>query len=91
MTNRNLHQMLQQRLDSHQQWANDFIIYFKHCEISETVSKEYYEKRFFLSIIIKIYFFPFNLLKTFNKARAQHTYQKCLTEIQVLKNLLRLK
>ena len=38
---------------------------------------------------MKIYFLPINVLKKFDELRAQHTYNKCLHEIKVIKDLLK--
>ena len=91
MRNRNFNHILQQRLNFYQQWANDFVIYFKHCEVSAQVSKTYYDEKPLLGIFMKIYFLPINVLKKFDELRAQHTYNKCLHEIKVIKDLLKQK
>ena len=91
MRNRNFNHILEKRLNFYQQWANDFIIYFKHCEVTEQVSKTYYDEKPFLGIFMKIYFLPINALKKFDNLRARHAYNKCLYEIRVIKNLLKQK
>ena len=79
---------LKERLSNRLEWVSYFESYLKHQEISEKVSEEFYKNKTFLSIVLKFYFLPLNLINYYNKIKTWHYYSKFLKEIEVLKKEL---
>ena len=76
---------LKERLENRKVWSSYFLSCLKHWEISEKVSEKYYKDKFLLSIVLKLYFLPINLIKFFYKIRTWHYYLKTETELEVLR------
>ena len=51
----------------------------------EKAKRKFYGDKKLFSLIVNFYFLPLNLLKYYKKKRAQHTFNKVLITIQVLK------
>ena len=58
---------LKERLENRKVWSSYFLSCLKHWELSEKVSEKYYKDKFLLSIVLKLYFLPINLVKYFYK------------------------
>ena len=76
---------LKERLENRKEWSNYFLYCLKHWEISEKVSGEYFKDKPLLSITLKLYYLPINIIKSFYKIRTWHYYLKTETEIEVLR------
>ena len=76
---------LKERLENRKDWSDYFLFCLGHWEINEKVSKEYYKDKPLLSIILKLFYFPINIIKFFYKIRTWHYYLKTETEIEVLR------
>jgi len=85
MIKNNFNHLLKKWLENRHEWANYFSLCLKHTEITDKVSREFYKDRFFLSLVLKLYFIPLNLYKYFFRVRIQHSYNKCQKEIEVLR------
>ena len=85
MIKNNFNHLLKKWLENRNEWANYFSLCLKHTEITDKVSREFYKDRFFLSLVLKLYFIPLNLYKYFSRVRMQHSYNKCQKEIEVLR------
>jgi len=76
---------LAERLRYRQAWLRDFLVYKQHKEITNKVSNQIYTNIPILSFLLKIYFLPTLLLKFIRNISEWHTYNRCLKEIQILK------
>ena len=76
---------LKERLKNSKEWSDYFLFCLKHWEINEKVSEKYYDDKPLLSIILKLYFLPINIIRFFYKIRTWHYYLKTETEIEVLR------
>ena len=76
---------LKERLENKKEWSNYFLFCLKHWEINEKVSEKYYNDKPLLSIILKSYYLPINIIKFFYRIRTWHYYLKTETEIEVLR------
>jgi len=76
---------LKERLENKKEWSNYFLFCLKHWEINEKVSEKYYNDKPLLSIILKSYYLPINIIKFFYRIRTWHYYLKSETEIEVLR------
>ncbi len=76
---------LKERLENSKEWSDYFLFCLKHWEINEKVSEKYYDDKPLLSIILKLYFLPINIIRLFYKIRTWHYYLKSETEIEVLR------
>ena len=76
---------LKERLENRKVWSNYFLYCLKHWEINEKVSGEYFKDKPLLSITLKLYYLPINIIKFFYKIRTWHYYSKTETEIEVLR------
>ena len=56
---------LKERLENKKEWSNYFLFCLKHWEINEKVSEKYYNDKPLLSIILKSYYLPINIIKSF--------------------------
>ena len=80
---------LKERLENKKEWSNYFLFCLKHWEINEKVSEKYYNDKPLLSIILKSYYLPINIIKFFYRIRTWHYYLKTETEIDVLRKELK--
>ena len=80
--------LLQEKLSFYLDWEADWQNWFKNQEIIEKAKKKFYEDKKFFCVILNFYFLPINLLKYYQKKRAQHSYKKVLSMIAVLKEEL---
>ena len=76
---------LKERLKNSKEWSDYFLFCLKHWEINEKVSEKYYNDKPLLSIILKSYYLPINIIKFFYRIRTWHYYLKTETEIEVLR------
>ena len=76
---------LKERLENRKEWSDYFLFCLKHWEINEKVSEKYYNDKPLLSIILKSYYLPINIIKSFYKIRTWHYYLKTETELEVLR------
>ena len=79
---------LKERLENRKGWSNYFLYCLRHWEISDKVSGEYFKDKPLLSIILKLYYFPINIIRFFYRIRTWHYYLKTETEIDVLRKEL---
>ena len=79
---------LRERLKNREEWIRDYLIYKKHSDITSRVSKETQGKVPLASILLKIYFLPTIILKFFSDLRGWYYYNKCISEIQIIKDEL---
>jgi len=79
---------LKERLENRKVWSNYFLYCLKHWEINDKVSGEYFKDKPLLSIILKTYYLPINIIKVFYRIRTWHYYLKTETEIDVLRKEL---
>ena len=63
---------LKERLENRKGWSNYFLYCLKHWEINEKVSGEYFKDKPLLSITLKLYYLPINIIKLFYKIRTWH-------------------
>ena len=82
---KNYKHLLQERLTYCLDWKADWEDWFKHQEINEKAKQKLYENRKFFGLVLNFYFLPINFLKYYKQKRAQHTFNKVLITIQVLK------
>ena len=75
---------LKDRLENRKSWSSYFLYCLKHWEISDKVSREYFKAKTLLSIILKTYYLPTNIVKFFYRIRTWHYYLKTEIEIDVL-------
>ena len=76
---------LKERLENRKAWSDYFLYCLAHWEINDKVSGEYYKDKPLLSIILKLYYLPINMIKFFYRIRTWHYYLKTETEIEVLR------
>ena len=76
---------LKERLENRKAWSDYFLFCLKHWEINDKVSGEHYKDKSLLSITLKLYYLPINIIKFFYKIRTWHYYLKTETEIEVLR------
>ena len=76
---------LKERLENRKAWSDYFLYCLAHWEINDKVSGEYYKDKPLLSIILKLYYLPINIIKFFYRIRTWHYYLKTETEIEVLR------
>ena len=79
---------LRERLKNREEWIRDYLIYKKHNDITNRVTKETQGKVPLASILLKIYFLPTVILKFFSDLRGWYYYNKCTREIQIIKDEL---
>ena len=79
---------LRERLKNREEWLRDYLIYRKHNDITNRVSKETQGKTPLASILLKIYFLPIIILKFVSDLRGWYYYNKCTSEIQIIKDEL---
>ena len=79
---------LRERLKNREEWIRDYLIYKKHRDITNRVTKETQGKVPLVVILLKIYFPPTNILKFFSDFRGRYYYNKCTREIQIIKDEL---
>ena len=72
---------LKDRLENQKAWSYYFLYCLRHWEISDKVSGEYFKDKPLLSIILKTYYLPINIVKFFYRIRTWHYYLK--TEIEI--------
>ena len=84
------HELIE-RLRYRQAWLKDFLIYKQHKEITNKVSNQIYNEIPIISFLLKFYFLPTLLLKFISNISERHTYNKCLKEIQILKEEIKKK
>ena len=75
---------LKDRLENRKAWSYYFLYCLMHWEISDKVSREYFKDKTLLSIILKTYYLPTNIVKFFYRIRTWHYYLKTEIEIDVL-------
>ena len=75
---------LKDRLENRKAWSDYFLYCLRHWEINDKVSGEYFKDKPLLSIILKTYYLPINIVKFFYRIRTWHYYLKNETEIDVL-------
>ena len=76
---------LKDRLENRKAWSDYFLFCLRHWEINDKVSGEYFKNKPLLSIILKTYYLPINIVKFFYRIRTWHYYLKTETEIEVLR------
>ena len=76
---------LKERLENRKAWSDYFLFCLKHWEINDKVSGEYFKDKPLLSITLKLYCLPTNIIKFFYKIRTWHYYFKTETELEVLR------
>jgi hypothetical protein len=76
---------LKERLENRKAWSDYFLFCLKHWEINDKVSSEHYKGKSLLSITLKLYCLPTNIIKFFYKIRTWHYYFKTETELEVLR------
>ena len=86
--NINFNHILRKRLRDQEKWLQDFLIYKKHTDIDAEAKRKYYEKSPILSFFLMVYLFPINSLNFVYRLRGMYFYEKCKTEIEVLKKEL---
>ena len=74
--------------DSQLEEFQKFLIYKKHTDIDAEAKRKYYEKSPILSFFLMVYLFPINSLNFVYRLRGMYFYEKCKTEIEVLKKEL---
>ena len=79
---------LRERLKNREEWLRDYLIYRKHNNITNRVSKETQGKVPLASTLIKVYFFPTIILKFFSDLSGWYYYNKCEREIKIIKEEL---
>ena len=80
-----MHYTLIERLRFREAWLKDFLIYKRHKEITIKVSNQIYSTIPAISLLLKIYFLPLIIMEFLVKLRDWHNYNKCMKEIQILK------
>ena len=80
-----MHHTLIERLRFREAWLKDFLIYNQHKEITNKVSNQIYGKVPIVSLLLRIYFLPTILINFAHKLREWHEYNRCMKEIQILK------
>tara|TARA_B100000965_G_C19169873_1_gene574073 strand:- start:85 stop:390 length:306 start_codon:yes stop_codon:yes gene_type:complete len=85
---KNFKYLLEERLKYMLIWKNNCLEYFKHQEITEKTKNEYFKNRKVESFFYYIYFLPLNTLRFFKKRKQIKTFNKGLTEIQILEEEL---
>ena len=73
---------LKERLENRKAWSDYFLYCLMHWEINDKVSGEYYKDKPLLSITLKLYYLPINIIKSFSKIRAWHYYLKTQTDFE---------
>ncbi len=76
---------LKERLENRKAWSDYFLYCLRHWEINDKVSGEYFKDKALLSITLKLYYLPINIIKLFYRIRTWHYYLKTETEIEVLR------
>ena len=79
---------LRERLKNREEWVRDYLIYKKHNDITNRVTTKTQGKVPLTLILLKIYFLPTIILKFFSDFRGWYYYNKCTTEIQIIKDEL---
>jgi hypothetical protein len=81
---------LKDRLEYAQEFARDYTIYLKSVEFTKKAELEFYKNNKILLILNKLLNLPTNSLKLIKVLKSKFILNKCLNEIEVIKNELRI-
>ena len=82
-----LNEIINQRLKNRLEWQSYLKWLLTHRMLYNHPKREYYKNKPFLSIILKIYFIPYNTLKFFNYVFDKHKYEMISKEIELLNDI----
>ena len=83
----NINEIIKERLENRCLWRSYLGWRLTHKDLSNLAKKEFYKEKPLLSLIIKIYFLPYNLLKYLIYALEKHKLDMIDKEIEILNKI----
>ena len=80
----NLNEIIKERLENRYLWRSYLGWLLTHKDLSNYTKREFYKDKPFLSLIIKLYFLPYNLFKYFIYTTERHKLDMINKEIEIL-------
>ena len=82
-----LNEIVNQRLKNRLEWQGYLKWLLMHRMLHNHAKREYYKNKPFLSLIIKIYFIPYNTFKFFDYILDKYKYEMISKEIKLLNDI----
>ena len=83
----NFNEIIKERLENRCLWRSYLGSRLTHKDLSNLAKKEFYKEKPLLSLIIKIYFLPYNLLKYLIYTLEKHKLDMIDKEIEILNKI----
>ena len=83
----NINEIIKERLENRCLWRSYLGSRLTHKDLSNLAKKEFYKEKPLLSLIIKIYFLPYNFLKYLIYALEKHKLDMIDKEIEILNKI----
>ena len=83
----NINEIIKERLENRCLWRSYLGWRLTHKDLSNLAKKEFYKEKPLLSLIIKIYFLPYNFLKYLIYALEKHKLDMIDKEIEILNKI----
>jgi len=80
---------LKRRLESAEEWTENFLDVERHREISKEAIRELWQKKPLISFIFHIIYLPSKVLHYFSKLYWCNEYYKCCKEIEIIRKELK--
>ena len=80
----NFDEIIRERLENRYLWRSYLRRLLTHKDLTIYAKREFYKDKPFLSLVMKLYFLPYNLLKYFIYISEQHRLDMINKEIQIL-------
>ena len=80
----NFDEIIKERLENRYLWRSYLRWLLTHKDLTIYAKREFYKDKPFLSLVMKLYFMPYNLLKYFIYISEQHRLDMINKEIQIL-------
>jgi len=80
----NFDEIIKERLENRYLWRSYLRWLLTHKDLTIYAKREFYKDKPFLSLVMKLYFLPYNLLKYFIYISEQHRLDMINKEIQIL-------
>ena len=82
------YQRLKQRLESAEEWTENFLDVERHREISKKALHKHYKEKPILSFFFRFYVFPTVILDYFYSIIWWNRYYKCCKEIEIIRKAI---
>ena len=80
----NFDEIIKERLENRYLWRSYLRWLLTHKDLTIYAKREFYKDKPFLSLVMKLYFLPYNLLKYFIYISERHRLDMINKEIQIL-------